>query len=117
MKAALLSCIALLALAPVALASAPTPAAPTADAHVQLARFGGGGFRGTSRGFGTRPRYGYGRRRGHSIFRSLIRGLVIGYLLHLLFTTPGGNILLLLMIAGIVMLFMRFRRRRTLLRY
>ena len=119
MKAALLACIALLALAPPALASAPAGGVATADAHVQLARFGGG-FRGSSRGFGTRPRYGnrygYRGRRGRGIFRSIIRALAIGYLFHLLFTTPGGNILLLFIIIGIVMLFMRLRRR-TMIRY
>ena len=114
----------LLLLAPPAFAgsggSAGTVALPGADAHVQLARFGGGsrGF-GRSRGFGSRNRgYRYGRRgRGRGIFRSIIRALAIGYVLHLLFTTPGGNIVLLFLLAGIVMLFLRFRRRRTAFRY
>jgi Flp pilus assembly protein TadB len=115
-KAPLLACIALLAFAQPAVAA---PVAPATHTHVQLARFGGG-FRGTGRGFGTRPRYGYRgyrRNRGRGIFRSIIRALAVGYLLHLLFTTPGGNLLLLLMIAGVVLLVMRVRRRSRMLRY
>lgn len=116
---------ALMLMAPPAFAgsggSAGAVALPGANAHVQLARFGGGsrGF-GRSRGFGSRNRgYGYGRNRGRGrgIFRSIIRALAVGYLLHLLFTTPGGNIVLLFLLAGIVMLFLRFRRRRTAFRY
>lgn len=120
MKIALLTCLALLMLAPPALAQSGGGHSATVDAaNVQLARIGGG-FRGGSRGFGGRPRYGSrgyrGRGRGRGIFRSIIRALAIGYLLHLLFTTPGGNIMLLLLIGGMIFLFMRLRRR-TMVRY
>ena len=112
----LLACVALLTLAPPALAqSGPSTAAPSV-AHTQLARFGGFGGRGfgtRGRGFGTRSR-GFGRQRGRGIFRSILRALAIGYLLHLLFTTPGGLLVLLVMILGVVLLMSRFRRRRAL---
>ena len=110
----------MLMLAPPAMASSSGAGshAATADAHVQLARFGGGSRGFGSRGFGSRPRYGnrYRRNRGGGIFRSIIRALAIGYVLHLLFTTPGGNFLLLFIVIGLVFLVMRFRRR-TALRY
>jgi hypothetical protein len=115
-RSTLLACVALLTLAPPALAqSGPSAAAPSV-AHTQLARFGGFGGRGfgtRGRGFGTRSR-GFGRQRGRGIFRSILRALAIGYLLHLLFTTPGGLLVLLVMILAVVLLMSRFRRRRTL---
>jgi F0F1-type ATP synthase assembly protein I len=43
-----------------------------------------------------------------------VRAIAIGYLLHLLFTTPGGLIVLLFLIAGFALLISRFRRRRVL---
>jgi C4-dicarboxylate transporter len=43
-----------------------------------------------------------------------VRALAIAYLLHLLFTTPGGLIVLLLMVVGFALLMSRFRRRRAL---
>jgi Flp pilus assembly protein TadB len=112
----LLACVALLTLAPPALAQSAPPAASPSVAHTQLARFGGFGGRGfgtRGRGFGTRSR-GFRSHRGRGIFRSILRALAIGYLLHLLFTTPGGLLVLLLMIVGVVLLMSRFRRRRTL---
>ena len=111
----LLACVALLTLAPPALAQSGGSATSPAVAHMQLARFGGFGGRGfgtRGRGFGTRSR-GFGRSRGRGIFRSIVRALAIGYLLHLLFTTPGGLLVLLMMILAVVLLASRFRRRRT----
>ena len=117
LKATLIACFALLLAAPAALAQpAPAGSAATPGLHVQNVRFGGFGRPsfGRSRGFG-RGRYGYGsRRRGTGIFRRIVRAIAIGYLLHLLFTTPGGLIVLLFMIAGFVLLVSRFRRRRML---
>jgi hypothetical protein len=114
----LLSCAALLTIAPPALA-APGHGAVLTGAHGTLARVGIGGFRG--RGFGSRNR-GFGSRtrsrgRGRSIFRSIIRALALGYLLHLLFTTPGGLLVLVLMIGAVLLLMSRFRRRRRLVRW
>jgi hypothetical protein len=63
-----------------------------------------------SRGFGRRP-YGYRGRRSHGILRRIIRAIAIGYLLHLLFTTPGGLLVLVMMIALVMALFRRRRRR------
>jgi hypothetical protein len=98
---------------PAEAAPAHAAAAVAPAAHTQLARFGGGfrARRPIGRGFGSRPR------RGHSIFRSLLRGLIIGYLLHLLFTTPGGLIVLAFMILGGLLLVSRLRRRRAYYRY
>jgi F0F1-type ATP synthase assembly protein I len=42
-----------------------------------------------------------------------LRGLIIGYLLHLLFTTPGGLIVLVLMVLGVLLLLSRLRRGRA----
>jgi hypothetical protein len=113
----LLAAAALLAVAPAAFAGSGVAVAggPTA-AHNTLARVGIGGFGsrgfGRNRGFGSRNR-GFGRRgRGRGIFRSIIRALALGYLLHLLFTTPGGLFVLVLMIIGVMLLVSRFRRRR-----
>lgn len=64
---------------------------------------------GSPRGFGRRP-YGY-RGRRHGIIGRIIRAIAIGYLLHLLFTTPGGLLVLVMMIALVMMLFRRRRRR------
>lgn len=114
-KPTLFACLALLMVAPPALAQGGGTVSATAAAHTQLARFGGGGFGGRgfgNRGFGSRNR-GFGsRRRGGGIFRSIIRALAIGYLLHLLFTTPGGLFVLVLMALAVVLLMSRFRRRR-----
>jgi hypothetical protein len=119
LKPTLLACLALLAVAPPAMAQPGTGSAGSAAAapavHTQFARFGfgGRGFARPSRGFG-RGRYGNrSRGRGTSIFRSIVRALAIGYLLHLLFTTPGGLMVLLLMIVGFALLMSRFRRRRV----
>jgi hypothetical protein len=120
LKPILVACAALLIAAPAALAQpAAAPGgggAALAALHTQPVRFGGFGRPsfGRSRGFG-RGRYGYrSRRRGPGIFRRIVRALAIGYLLHLLFTTPGGLIVLLFMIAGFALLISRFRRRRIL---
>jgi hypothetical protein len=98
-------------------ATAATSSASAPTVHTQLARFGGFGGRSfgrSGRGFGGRG-YGYGsRRRGPGIFHRIVRALAIGYLLHLLFTTPGGLMVLLLMVLGIALLMSRFRRRRML---
>ena len=105
-------------IAPAGAHAAPASHSPAAtlDAGTQLARIGGfgrsrgvGGYRPRSRGYPYR-----GRNRGRGIFRSIIRALAIGYLLHLLFTTPGGLVVLMLMILGVVLLMSRFRRRRVL---
>jgi hypothetical protein len=114
LKSTLIACLALVALAPPASAqTAPAVAGAVPQIHTQQVRFGGFGRPsfGRSRGFG-RGRYGYGRRRGTGIFRRIVRAIAIGYLLHLLFTTPGGLIVLLLMIGGFALLVSRFRRRR-----
>jgi hypothetical protein len=120
LKPALLACLALLMVVPPALAgggTAATSSASAATAHTQLARFGGFGGRSfgrSGRGLGGRG-YGYGsRRRGPGIFHRIVRALAIGYLLHLLFTTPGGLMVLLFMILGVALLMSRFRRRRML---
>ena len=110
-------------MAPPAFAQSGGSVAVGTTAHTQLARIGGGGF--GSRGFGSRfgsRNRGFGNRsrrgRGGGIFRSILRALAIGYLLHLLFTTPGGLLVLLLMIAAVVLLMSRFRaRRRAVWRY
>ena len=101
---------AVLALA--ALVPAPASAATHDGAAMQQVRFG------SSRGFGRSPGFGRSRsrpfnqrRRGTGIFRRIIRALAIGYLLHLLFTTPGGLIVLVFLI-GLVMLAMRRLRTR-----
>jgi Flp pilus assembly protein TadB len=112
---ALLVCLAFLVLAPAARSHSVTRLASSPVTHPQFARLGGGFGRG---GFGARNR-GFGRRgfrshRGRSIFRSILRALAIGYLLHLLFTTPGGLLVLVLMILGVVLLMSRLRRRRAL---
>jgi hypothetical protein len=118
LKPTLFACLALLMAAPAAFAQSGGYAdAGTTSAHTQFARFGGGGFgRGTSRGFGTRPGsrgFGTRRSRGRGLFRSILRGLAIGYLLHLLFTTPGGLMVLVLMILAVFLLASRLRRRRV----
>lgn len=107
----LLAALALLTAAPPAPAHAQGIA--LAGSHTSFARVGIGGFR--RPGFGSRGRgFGYRRPgRGRGIFRSIIRALAIGYLLHLLFTTPGGLLVLVLMIGAVLALMSRFRRRRT----
>jgi hypothetical protein len=118
LKPTLLACAVLLVVAPTAFAQpAAAGSASAPGLHVQQVRFGGFGRAsfGRSRGFG-RGRYGYGsRRRGTGIFRRIVRAIAIGYLLHLLFTTPGGLVVLVLMIAGFALLVSRFRRRRRVL--
>jgi len=114
LKPTLSACLVLLMAAPPALAGASTAGSASGPGlHVQQVRFGGfgrgGGFGRPSRGFGR----GYApHRRGTGIFRRIVRAIAIGYLLHLLFTTPGGLIVLLLMIACFALLVSRFRRRR-----
>jgi hypothetical protein len=109
---------ALAGLAPAAAhASTPAPAGAHDGASIQMARFG------SSRGFGRSPGFGrnrgfgrsrpyYGRRRGTGIFRRIIRALAIGYLLHLLFTTPGGLIVLVLLVVLVMLAVRRMRPRR-----
>jgi cobalamin synthase len=95
------------ALVPAAMAAqASTPA--VAGAHggsIQMAKFG------SSRGFGRSSR-GFGRSRSHGILRRVVRALAIGYLLHLLFTTPGGLIVLVLLVLLVVFAMRRMRSRR-----
>jgi hypothetical protein len=113
-KPTLFACLALLMVAPPAFADTGGSISSAPAAHTQFARFGGGGFRSRgfgSRGFGSR---GFRPRPGRGIFRSILRALAIGYLLHLLFTTPGGLLVLVLMVLAVVMLMSRFRRRRSL---
>jgi hypothetical protein len=125
---ALLACLAVFVAAPPALAAGVSGSGTGTGsgsghaslAATSLARIGGfrsPGFGSRNRGFGSRNR-GFGSRRGRGggIFRSIIRALALGYLLHLLFTTPGGLIVLLLMILAVALLMSRFRRRR-LVRY
>jgi hypothetical protein len=105
---------ALAALVPAAAAQASTPA--IAGAHdggsMQMARFGSSrGFGRSNRGFGRSRPY-YGRRRGTGIFRRIVRALAIGYLLHLLFTTPGGLIVLVLLVVLVMFAMRRLRTRR-----
>jgi hypothetical protein len=117
LKPTLIACLALLMVAPPSLAQpAAAGGAGAAAVHTQQVRFGGFG---RSRGFG-RPSRGFGRgygsrRRGTGIFRRIVRAIAIGYLLHLLFTTPGGLIVLLFMIFGFALLVSRFRRRRRVM--
>ena len=103
---------ALAALVPAgAYASTPAVAGAHDGSSMQMARFG------STRGFG-RPRSGFGRPRGfaprrrHGILRRIVRALAIGYLLHLLFTTPGGLIVLVLMVVLFMALMRRMRTRR-----
>jgi hypothetical protein len=101
--------------APALGASAPA----AAGGHESLARLGGFGGRGFgrapsfgNRGFGSR---GFGRRtRGRSFFRRILHALAIAYLLHLLFTTPGGLFFMVIVI-GLIAFAVGRRRRR--LRY
>jgi hypothetical protein len=97
-------------------AAAPAGPAPAKASVTTVARAGfGGGARGFGRspGFGSRYR-GYRRPRSRGIFRRILRAIAIGYLLHLLFTTPGGLIVLLLLI---VLIALAMRRMRRTLRY
>jgi hypothetical protein len=76
-----------------------------------MARFG------TSRGFGRSPSFGrsrpFSRRsRGHGFLRRIVRAIAIGYLLHLLFTTPGGLIVLVLLVVLVMLAMRRMRSRR-----
>jgi hypothetical protein len=113
-KATLLACLAILVTAPAALAQSGGSAVATQTVHTQLARFGGLGGRGFGRSHGFGRSRGFGSRRGHGIFRSIVRALALGYLLHLLFTTPGGLFVLVLMFLAVLLLMSRVRRRRSL---
>jgi hypothetical protein len=122
LKPIVFACLALVLAAPPAFAqpAGGLTSGPTL-AQTQFARIGGfrsPGFGSRNRGFGSRNR-GFGSRRGRGggIFRSIIRALALGYLLHLLFTTPGGLVVLMLMILAVALLMSRFRRRRRVLRY
>lgn len=111
---------------PATAAAAPAggPQAAVSAPHTELARlsFGGRGYSGGSRGFfggrsrgffGGRRGFFGGRSRGRGFFRRVLHALALGYLLHLLFTTPGGLLVLLLMVGLVVWLMSRLRRRRT----
>lgn len=117
--ALLAAAVCAVALPAAATASASANAPGVALTTVARVGFGGGHSFGRSPGFGSRSRgfgsnrYYYGRRR-HGIARRIFRALAIGYLLHLLFTTPGGLIVLLFMI---VLVAMFVRRTRRVLRY
>jgi hypothetical protein len=50
--------------------------------------------------------------RSHGILRRIVRALAIGYLLHLLFTTPGGLIVLVLIVVLLMLAVRRIRTRR-----
>jgi hypothetical protein len=109
---AVVALCAVFALAPAAAHAAAQPG--DGAAHVQNVRsgargFGGRGFGG--RGFGRSRPFSSRRYRSHGIFRRIIRALAIGYLLHLLFTTPGGLIVLVLIVV-LIMLARRMRTRR-----
>jgi hypothetical protein len=99
---------AVFALAPAAVYAAPQPG--DGAAHVQNVRFGARGFGG--RGFGRSRPFPARRYRSHGIARRIIRALAIGYLLHLLFTTPGGLIVLVLIVVLIMLAVRRMRTRR-----
>jgi hypothetical protein len=113
LKPTFVACLALCLVTPPALAQTASLGAPPV-AHKQFARYGG---RFSGRGFGARGfgrrGLGYRTRRGHGIFRSIVRALAIGYLLHLLFTTPGGLFVLVLMALGVFLLTRRLRRGRV----
>jgi hypothetical protein len=114
LKLAAVTCIAFALAATPAVAQPPTAGGGAALAMPQshVVGFAARGFRG-GRGFGSRGR-GFGRpHRGRGLFRSILRALAIGYLLHLLFTTPGGLMVLGLMILGVLLLMSRLRRRRA----
>jgi hypothetical protein len=113
LKPTLLACLALMMVAAPAMAQPPAGGAAGPAVHTQLVRFGGFGRPsfGRSRGFGR----GYApRRRGTGLIHRIVRAIAIGYLLHLLFTTPGGLMVLLVMIVAFALLMSRFRRRRML---
>jgi hypothetical protein len=90
--------------------SPPAPNAPRLLAfrgHIGGFRLGGGGFRRRSVGFG-----GFGRRnRSPGLLRRIARALAFAYLLHLFFSHGGLSILLWLLIIGLVVYFIRRRRR------
>lgn len=89
----------------VAVAASPQPShAP----RMQLARFGGGHSFGGGRGFGSGRRGLFGGSR-HGLLRHVVHALTFAYLLHLLFTTPLGWVLLLIVA---VLLFRLTRGRR-----
>ena len=100
--------------APAPAAAAHAPALASAAAVPPVLARGFGSSRGFgSRSFGSRNRgFGGRRSRGHGIFRRILRGIAIGYLLHLLFTTPGGLIVLLMIIVLITLAVRRLRRPR-----
>jgi hypothetical protein len=107
---------ALCALAAVVPSAAQASAPAVAGAHdapMQLARGFGRGFGRSPGGFGrTRRPFGQRRTRGRGIFRRIVRALAIGYLLHLLFTTPGGLIVLVFMVLLVMLAMRRLRSRR-----
>ena len=111
--------VALLPVAAPAQAAGGGGASARADGAQLVRGFGAGGRGfGSGRGFGRSSPYGrgYGSRyryhRRHSFLRRILHGLAIGYLLHLLFATPGGNLVLLLLLGLIAWAVMRLRGRR-----
>jgi hypothetical protein len=106
--------VALCAVAAVIPASAGASVPAVAGAHdgatTQMARFGSRGF-GRPRGFGRSRPFGQ-RNRGRGIFRRILHAIALGYLLHLLFTTPGGLIVLLLIVVLVMLAVRRLRTRR-----
>jgi hypothetical protein len=102
---------ALAALVPAVAQAAPAAPVRAQDGHMSLARFGSGRGIGRSRGFGRSRRFGT-RRRSHHVLRRIVRALAIGYLLHLLFTTPGGLIVLIFMVVLFMLAVRRIRTRR-----
>ncbi len=68
---------------------------------------GGGSF--GRPGFG---RGGYGRGRSRGVLRRVVHALAFAYLLHLFFSHGGLSILVWLLIIGLVVHFLRRRRRR-----
>lgn len=109
--AAALTATMLLTAVPEVSAQAPQGASGPAGVHTELARFHLGGG---SRGFGRSGAFGRSRTGGRGIIRRVVHALTVAYLFHLLFTTPGGWLLIL---ALILFVFWLARRGRRVMRY
>ncbi len=94
-----------------AIQSSSSAHAAAASSRPQLVAFrgfhlGGGGF--GRRGFGVG---GFGHRRSSHLLRRVAHALVFAYILHLFFSHGGLSILLWLLIIGLIVHFVRRRRR------
>jgi hypothetical protein len=116
--AALLFTIAASAIGPSAEASAAahSPAFSTTRPVAFRGHFGGGGrrFFGGARNSSRGRNLLAGRRGGtHGLLRRIARALAFAYILHLIFSHGGVSILFWLVVVGLVVHFVRRRRRRS----